>query len=111
MIVLVLEKVPVALRGELSRWCIEVSTGVFVGNASATVRELLFEKCIERKQSGRCVLAHRAPNEQGFAIRIEGSEDRRVVDCEGLQLVAVKTAKATEHIKRRQRRLPTSNST
>ena len=35
MIVMILEKVSVGLRGELSRWLIEPRTGVFVGQVSA----------------------------------------------------------------------------
>ena len=31
MIVLILERVPVGLRGELTRWLLEAKAGVFVG--------------------------------------------------------------------------------
>jgi len=41
MVVLILEKVPRSLRGELTRWMIEVDTGIFVGRLSAMVRDLL----------------------------------------------------------------------
>jgi CRISPR-associated protein Cas2 len=106
MIVLVLEKVPPRLRGELSRWCIEVATGVFVGTMSAVVRDLLWEKCCHQRAAGRCVLVHPARNEQGFLIRMDGDNDRRVVDLDGLALVAVRTARAAQHQRRRSRRLP-----
>ena len=39
MLVMILEKVPPSLRGELSRWTIEPKTGIFVGKVSAMVRE------------------------------------------------------------------------
>ena len=45
MIVMILEKVPVRLRGELTRWLIEPRQGVFVGHINAMVRERLWEKC------------------------------------------------------------------
>ena len=35
MIVMTLEAVPPALRGELSRWLLEVQPGVYVGNGYA----------------------------------------------------------------------------
>ena len=34
MIIMILENVPVGLRGELSRWLIEPRAGVFVGHVS-----------------------------------------------------------------------------
>lgn len=92
MVVMTLEKVPTSLRGELSRWMIEVSTGVFVGSMSALVRDLLWEKCVDKKRAGRCCQVYRMNNEQGFAIRIEGDVERTVVDLDGLQLIAVKNA-------------------
>ena len=41
MIVIALERVPVGLRGELSRWLLELRPGVFVGKVSALVRDLM----------------------------------------------------------------------
>jgi CRISPR-associated protein Cas2 len=92
MVVIVLENVPKRLRGELSRWMLEVSTGVFVGSMSALVRDLLWEKCKEKKTVGRCCLMYRTNNEQGFAIRTHGDTTRTLVDFDGLTLVAVQNA-------------------
>jgi CRISPR-associated protein Cas2 len=92
MTVIVLEKVPVALRGELTRWLIEVAAGVYIGTLSKLVRDLLWEKVIEKSKKGRCILAYRTNNEQGFAIVMHGDSQRSVVDMEGLYLVAVKNA-------------------
>ncbi len=41
MVVIILEKVPAGLRGELTRWLLELKAGVFVGKVSAMVRERL----------------------------------------------------------------------
>lgn len=41
MIVITLSKVPMSLRGDLTKWCQEVQTGVYVGNFSARIRDLL----------------------------------------------------------------------
>ena len=92
MVVMTLEKVPTSLRGELSRWMIEISTGVFVGKLSALVRDLLWEKCEKSKCAGRCCQVYRINNEQGFAIRMAGDVERCVINLDGLQLVAVKNA-------------------
>lgn len=92
MVVMVLEKVPKSLKGELSRWLLEVQTGVFVGGVSATVRDLLWQKCIDKSAGGRCCQVWRTNNEQGFAFRLSGDTAREVVDFDGLMLIAVKNA-------------------
>lgn len=52
MMVLVLEKVPASLRGELTRWLLEPKTGVFVGRVSAQVRDLLWEMVEDKLKQG-----------------------------------------------------------
>lgn len=93
MVVMTLEKVPEALRGELSRWLIEVQTGVYVGSLSAGVRDLLWDKVVQHARAGRCTQLFRSNNEQGFIIRMHGEARRRLVNIEGYQLVAVKDAR------------------
>jgi CRISPR-associated protein Cas2 len=44
MVVMILERVPVGLRGELTWWMLEPKAGVFVGRLSGMVRDLLWEK-------------------------------------------------------------------
>ena len=90
MTVMVLEKVPASLRGELSRWLIEPATGVFVGRLSGMVRDRLWEKCKKKARGGRVLQAWSSNNEQGFTIRTHGDSRREIVDFEGLQLVKVR---------------------
>ena len=73
MVVLILERVPPGLRGELTRWLLEPRAGVFVGRISAAVRDRLWEKACGQSQAGGCVLIHSSDNEQGFRIRSWGS--------------------------------------
>ena len=87
MVVMVLEKVPASLRGELSRWLIEVNTGVYVGHVSAMVRDLLWKKCVVHRRAGRIFQAWSTNNEQHFFMRLTGDAKRRVVDYEGLYLI------------------------
>jgi len=87
MVIMVLEKVPTSVRGELSRWLVEVKSGVFVGKVSGMVREKLWERCKGRKGIGAVIQIWPFNNEQGFLIRAEGLKDRLIVDYEGLQLV------------------------
>jgi len=93
MVVLVLEKVPTSLRGELTRWMAEIQTGVFVGTMSALVRDLLWDKCVAKLEEGRCCQVYGTNNEQGFSIRVQGEAVREVVDLEGLLLVSVRNAR------------------
>ena len=87
MTVFVLEKVPVGLRGELTRWLLEVHTGVFVGRLSALVRDKLWELVCRRLREGAGFLIYHADTEQGFAIRTCGTTKRSVGDFEGLLLI------------------------
>lgn len=96
MIVMTLEAVPPSLKGELSRWLIEVQPGVYVGNASALVRDLLWNKVVQHARTGRCTQLYRASTEQGFAIRLHGDPRRSLVDLDGFQLIAVRTPRHAE---------------
>ena len=89
MVVLILERVPVGLRGELTRWMLEPRAGVFVGQISALVRDRLWGKVENSLKGGSAVLVHSTNNEQGFAIRVRGEPSRAVVDFEGLSLIKV----------------------
>jgi len=89
MIVMILEKVPKRLRGELTRWLIEPTSGVFVGHVNAMVRQCLWEKCCNARGAGGVVQLWSTNTEQHFAIRMYGDTTRQVVDLEGLQLIQV----------------------
>lgn len=97
MVLMVLENVPKSLKGELTRWLMEVQTGVFIGSISASVRDLLWAKCVEKSAGGCCCQAWRTNNEQGFTFRLAGDSKRQAVDFDGLELIAIKNA-AWEHM-------------
>ena len=44
MIVVTLTDCPPRLRGDLSKWLLEINTGVYVGQMNARVREKLWER-------------------------------------------------------------------
>lgn len=89
MVIIILEKVPVSVRGELTRWMIEVRTGVFVGDLSAMVRDKIWGLICGKVRRGAGMLIHNAACEQGFAIRFTGEPSREVVDFDGLKLIRV----------------------
>jgi CRISPR-associated protein Cas2 len=89
MVILILERVPARLRGELSRWMIEPRTGVFVGRISGLVRDKLWEKVQADRAGGGAVLIHSARTEQGFQVRTAGDPTRQPIDLEGLTLIRI----------------------
>ena len=84
---MILEKVPVSLRGELTRWLIEPYPGGFVGDVSAMVRDRLWDKCCARRKTGGVIQAWSTNTEQGFDIKALGLTRREVIDCDGLRLI------------------------
>lgn len=92
MLVLIVERFPESLRGDLTRWLLEPHPGVFVGRVSAEVRDRLWERVINElarreAESSAAVLVYAAQNEQGYEFRVHGDPDREVMDFEGLWLV------------------------
>lgn len=90
MVVMILENVPVSLRGELTRWLIEPHPGVFVGDVNAMVRDRLWKKCCQARRSGGVVQIWTTNTEQGFEMRMHGNTGREVVEFDGLQLIRVR---------------------
>lgn len=88
MTVIVLERVPGKLKGELTRWMLEVTEGVFVNRLSATVRAHLWD-LVRRQGRPRtaAVLLYTSAADQGFTIEYHGQPTHQVVDFEGLQLL------------------------
>lgn len=89
MIVIVVEKVSVSLRGDLSRWLLEPKTGVFVGRVSAAVRERLWARTCDGIGSGSAVLIWSSDVEQGYRVEMVGDRRHQVRDFEGLLLITV----------------------
>ena len=90
MVVMILENVPVSLRGQLTRWLVEAHPGVFVGHVNAMVRDRLWQKCCEAKRTGHVLQAWSTNTEQHFLMRSHGDGQREIVDFDGLQLIRVR---------------------
>lgn len=91
MVVLVIDNSSEKLRGELTRWLIEVKPGVLVGNISAMVREKLWEKVNYDQNRKGAVMLYSMNTEQGFAMKMCGEPKRQIVEFDGVQLIEVKT--------------------
>lgn len=91
MTIVVLTAVPPGLRGHLTRWLLEISPGVFVGNISPRVRDLMWQRIVEFVAEGRAIMVHSAHNEQRLAFQVHG-HDWTPIDHDGLMLMRRKTA-------------------
>jgi CRISPR-associated protein Cas2 len=87
MVIMIMERVPIGLRGELSRWMIEPHPGVFLGHITAAVRDRLWEQCCLASAGGGIIQVWSTNNEQRFEVRVYGETRREIVSFEGLQLV------------------------
>jgi len=91
--VIILENERPSVRGQLTRWMLEIRPGVFVGTLSARVRDKLWVLAKARNARGGCILIARARNEQGFDIETYGDTGRQVFDNEGLVLISKPNAR------------------
>lgn len=88
MVTIALTNAPLSLRGELTKWLLEPKAGVFVGNASALVREKLWAKvCKNQSVTDGAIMIYTTNSEQGYAVLIHGDPQRTIEDFEGVQLV------------------------
>jgi len=101
MVIMILQKTPKSVKGDLTRWLFEVKNGVYIGHVSGMVRDRLWERCIGLKGTGSVFQAWTTNNEQHFAMRLSGDEEREIVDWEGVQLIMEKGSKITAAQKRR----------
>ena len=68
MTVIVLTNCPVALRGFLTRWLLEISPGVFIGGPSTRIRQALWAEVRTYSGQGRALLAYSDNSEQGYSF-------------------------------------------
>lgn len=86
MIVIILTKTPTSLRGDLTKWCQEIQTGVYVGNFSSRIRERLWERILRNIGNGEATLVYNTNNEIGYTFRTT-RQDRDVVYYDGIPLM------------------------
>ncbi|WP_457557388.1 type I-E CRISPR-associated endoribonuclease Cas2e [Candidatus Harpocratesius sp.] len=87
--VLITEKFPSSLRGEITRWMIEIKSGVFIGTLSKLVRELLWEKLEKSNLKGGAIFIEPAANEQKYKIKTFGNFSRTPRNFEGINLMTI----------------------
>lgn len=88
MLVIVTENVPPRLRGRLGVYLIEIRAGVYIGNLSRRVREMLWKYVEREAEEGNAVMAWSTNTESGFQFVTHGKNRRIPVDFDGMQLVS-----------------------
>lgn len=88
MLVVVTEAVPPRLRGRLAIWLLEIRAGVYVGDVSRRIREMIWNQVAALAEDGNVAMAWAAPNESGFDFQTFGKNRRVPIDYDGLRLVA-----------------------
>jgi len=89
MLVIVVENAPPRLRGRLAVWLLEVRAGVYVGNYSRRVREMIWQAVVEGIADGNAVICWAdSRNEAGFSFETLGANRRIPTELDGITLVS-----------------------
>jgi CRISPR-associated protein Cas2 len=88
MLVIVVENVPPRLRGRLAIWLLEVRAGVYVGNVSKRVREMIWSTVDKGIDEGNAIMAWNTNTESGFDFLTLGENRRIPVEMDGIKLVS-----------------------
>ncbi|MGO2241223.1 MAG: type I-E CRISPR-associated endoribonuclease Cas2e [Halomonas sp.] len=87
MLVVITEAVPPRLRGRLAVWLLEIRAGVYVGDVSRRIREMIWEHVEALAEDGNVAMAWASNHESGFEFQTYGENRREPVDHDGLRLV------------------------
>lgn len=86
MIVISMTNCPARLRGDLSKWLMEINTGVYVGQMNARVRDALWERICEHIDIGQATMVYTTNNEQHMKYKVHNT-DWKPVDFDGIWLM------------------------
>ncbi|MCR5635881.1 MAG: type I-E CRISPR-associated endoribonuclease Cas2e [Clostridiales bacterium] len=85
-VIVVLSDCPKKLRGDMTKWFIEVNTGVYVGNLNSRVRDELWIRITENIGKGHATMVFSCNNEQHMDFRVHNSY-WQPKDFEGIKLM------------------------
>lgn len=88
MVVVITENVPPRLRGRLAVWLLEIRAGVYVGDVSRRIREMIWEQVTLLADAGNVAMAWATDTESGFDFQTFGENRRIPIDYDGLRLVS-----------------------
>jgi len=88
MLAIVVENAPPRLRGRLAVWLLEVRAGVYVGQYSRRVREMIWNQVEKGIEEGNAVLVWSTNTESGFDFLTLGKNRRVPKEMDGVKLVS-----------------------
>lgn len=86
MVVITMNSCPQKLRGDLTKWLLEIHTGVYVGQINAKVRETLWNRICENIKDGQAVMVYSFANEQHLEFRTHNTS-WKIRDFDGIKLM------------------------
>ena len=87
MLVIVTENVPPRLRGYLARFLLEIRAGVYIGDYSVKVREVLWKTVKGEVHEGNAIIAWSTNTEAGYDFDTYGENRRVPIKVDGFPLV------------------------
>ena len=69
-------------------WLLEIRAGVYIGDVSKRVREIIWDHCDQLRDDGNIVMAWAANTESGYDFQTLGTNRRIPVEFDGLRLVS-----------------------
>ncbi len=98
--VITLKNSPPSLRGDLTKWMQEISTGVYVGNFSTRIREELWKRVVDSVGTGEATMSYAYRNEIGYRFATHNAT-KIPIDYEGIPLVLTPAKRTEENEKPR----------
>lgn len=84
--VITLKNSPPSLRGDLTKWMQEISTGVYVGNFNMKIRTELWKRVVASVGTGEATMSYACRNEIGYNFETHNS--RKIpINFDGIPLV------------------------
>lgn len=89
MVIFVLILAPESTKGVLSRYLMEVSSGVFIGNVKANIREDLWNFVRGNMSKGSLIMAYSDNSIMGHQIRTQNINRRSIKSLDGVDLIYI----------------------
>ena len=88
MLAIVVENAPPRLRGRLALWLLEVRAGVYVGDYTRRVQQMIWQQVEAGLEDGNAVMIWGTNTESGFDFLTLGKNRRIPVELDGLKPVS-----------------------
>ena len=89
LMVIVVENIPPRLRGRLALWLVEVRPGVYIGNYSVRVREMIWEQIVAGLEGGSALMVWSERNDSGYDFIMIGDNRRIPKEMDGVKLISL----------------------